>query len=402
MLKPIRSRHISLALILLAATLLIASSASASGPATVSVRVEGLNGATVLPQTQVTTTTASISVAGGTCSGTSAGGALYDATHGNWIVKNDGASLGLEIDGIGGLNFPAFSEGPDAYWSFWLNNTFAEQGACSQEVNPGDDVVFFAACDALGSDCPTSATTPEHFLTLSAPTSTSVQVGTPISVTVGSIGTGSGTAESTLPAATTVVAGTVNATPNAQGTALFTFTTPGTYTLQADAPGAVPSDTRTVCVHNGNDGNCGTPAPPGTQQASTTTTSGTVSAYVGPYAVVAHSISVTEGHIYPHGHGPRTLTGSVAAHAGLTAVSVELRRSYHGHCSAYEGTRERFVAAACGHGSFFKVSNSSSFSYLLPTALAPGRYVLDIQATDAAGNHTTLARGSTRTVFYVR
>ena len=42
------------------------------------------------------------------------------------------------------------------------------------------------------------------------------------------------------------------------------------------------------------------------------------------------------------------------------------------------------------------------FRSLLPGGLAPGRYVLDIQATDAAGNHTSLARGTSRIVFYVR
>ena len=35
-------------------------------------------------------------------------------------------------------------------------------------------------------------------------------------------------------------------------------------------------------------------------------------------------------------------------------------------------------------------------------ALPPGRYVLDIEATDVTGNHTSLARGTSRIVFYVR
>jgi hypothetical protein len=60
------------------------------------------------------------------------------------------------------------------------------------------------------------------------------------------------------------------------------------------------------------------------------------------------------------------------------------------------------VHTRCGSGAFFKVSSTPSFSYLLPGALARGRYVLDIQATDAAGNRTSLARGTSRTVFYVR
>jgi hypothetical protein len=92
----------------------------------------------------------------------------------------------------------------------------------------------------------------------------------------------------------------------------------------------------------------------------------------------------------------------VLAHTALTSVSIELRRSYRAHCHAYDGIRERFVSARCGRGSFFKVATEPSFSYLLPSALAPGRYVLDIQASDAAGNHTTLARGTSRIVFYVR
>ena len=83
-------------------------------------------------------------------------------------------------------------------------------------------------------------------------------------------------------------------------------------------------------------------------------------------------------------------------------MSLELRRSYKGRCFAFDGVSTRFVKARCGQGSFFKVSNDGLFSYLLPAALAPGRYVLDIEATDAAGNHTALARGSSRVVFYVR
>jgi hypothetical protein len=47
------------------------------------------------------------------------------------------------------------------------------------------------------------------------------------------------------------------------------------------------------------------------------------------------------------------------------------------------------------------VSSNALFSYFLPFALSPGRYVLDTEATDVAGNHTSLARGTSRIVFYV-
>jgi hypothetical protein len=117
---------------------------------------------------------------------------------------------------------------------------------------------------------------------------------------------------------------------------------------------------------------------------------------------VAKATSVIDGHLYRRGRAPRVLAGTVTAHTAVSSVSLELRRRFRGHCSAYDGVIEQFVAARCGRGRFFKVSTSSSFSYLLPAALAPGRYVLDIEATDVAGNRTSLARGTSRIVFYVR
>ena len=58
---------------------------------------------------------------------------------------------------------------------------------------------------------------------------------------------------------------------------------------------------------------------------------------------------------------------------------------------------------AAARGSFFQIaSGGDSFSYLLPSRLPPGRYVLDIKATDSAGNRTPLDRGSSRIVFYVK
>jgi hypothetical protein len=49
----------------------------------------------------------------------------------------------------------------------------------------------------------------------------------------------------------------------------------------------------------------------------------------------------------------------------------------------------------------FPLPSSSRFSYLLPFQLPRGRYVFDIEAADAWGNHVALARGTSRTVFDV-
>src|SRR5581483_7077566 len=106
--SPIGCRSLTAVTMLLLALAAVAlpARASAGEAATVTVRVEGFEGATLLAQTQVTTTTASVPVQGGTCSGTSAGGALYDAVKGNWKAVEGGT--GVEILGIDGVDLPPF------------------------------------------------------------------------------------------------------------------------------------------------------------------------------------------------------------------------------------------------------------------------------------------------------
>jgi hypothetical protein len=212
--------------------------AQASQPATVSVRVEGLNGETLVPRTPVTTNTSPIAVESGSCSGTSAGGALYDAAHGNWKARFE--PEGVEIDGIDGLDFPSFKEHGDAYWAFWLNNQFAEHGACAEEVSSGADIVFVAQCIAIGPHCPTSATAPDHLLTASPPSAAVVNVGEQVSLTIGSISTGTGAAEGSLPAGAQLTGGPSPVSPGPGGVATVTFGAAGSYTLQARAPDSVP------------------------------------------------------------------------------------------------------------------------------------------------------------------
>jgi hypothetical protein len=181
----------------------------------------------------------------------------------------------------------------------------------------------------------------------------------------------------------------------------------GSYVVRAAAAGGeprpIPGETE-ICVHHGDDGTCGTPVPAGT--SAVTPPAGTpppIAPYTGPYPLVGELTSVLDGHRYAHADAPRTLTGRIVAHASVTAISLRLRRSYHRRCWAYNGTRARLQRARCGRGEFFKVaSGGDSFSYLLPARLPAGRYVLDVQATDAVGNHTPLARGSSRVVFYVK
>lgn len=126
--------------------------------------------------------------------------------------------------------------------------------------------------------------------------------------------------------------------------------------------------------------------------------------YTGPYAVVAKATGLLDGHVYKRGHAPRLLRGTVILHRALQDVKLRLTRTRGRKCSYYDGVTDRFRAMRCGaaHGKYFSVGDNVNFSYLLPEALPPGRYVLDIEATNAAGEHTTLARGTSRIVFYVK
>ncbi len=405
------------------------TAASAGAPATVTVRVEGFSGHTLLPQTAVTTTTAPVDIDGNPahdCSGTSAGGALYDALYdppsgparGSWGVTYSSSFGEASIDAIDGLDLSASS---DVYWALYDNSVYASVGMCEQELSPGDHVVLVESCYQPGPDC-TKGTEPDHYLTESQPGATTVPVNTAVTVTIGStVAGGSGAAEP-LPTGVVVSAvppsgaPVVAATPNAQGVATLAFGTAGTYTIQATAPDAVPSDSYTVCVHNGNDGNCGTTAPPQTTVATSTTsvststsTTATPSAGVqgtstkaGP-AFAAFATGVLNSHVYPSGRGPRTLAGHVTAPGALTAVRLRLTRTDKGRCSSYDGVTERFRASRCGvgHGTFFTVGSEPTFSYLLPHRLGPGRYVFDIEAVDVAGHVSALHHGTSRIVFYV-
>ena len=390
-----RSVLVAVLLLLPAVLALTASAALAAGPATVTVEVEGLSEAKV-PPTQVTTTNTAVVKNNseghpeGSCTGTSAAGALELATAGNWSGKWYGGELGYAVESIAGESYPFTGS---YFWDFWLNNKAQEEhGICGVELNAGDRVLLFPCHFEMNVACPTP-------LGIEAPAV--ADAGETVTVTVKQYNT---KGEASPAVGANVAGGGVSASTDFQGHATMRFSGDGTYTLHAsgsnEGPPAVRSET-TICIHEGNDGTCGT---------RTTTSSAPVQAspssnshpYTGPFALVARFGSVSDGHVYRRGHAPRLLSGTVIAHSAVTSISLELRRRFKRRCSTYDATRERFVKARCGTGSVFKVaSGGTSFSYLLPAQLAPGRYVLDIHSTDAAGNQAALARGSTRTVFYV-
>jgi hypothetical protein len=383
---------LTLTLLLLAALALGGAPAALAG-APVTVRVEGLN-QTLLGPTQVTTDAAAPVVKDGnnahSCSGLTAAGALERATAGSWGGEWFESLHGYSVETILGETH-AFEPAAAAnyFWSFWLDNKAASTGICEGELQAGQSILLFPECFSETGACPA----PPNPLGISAPAV--AERGAPISVSVTSYDNVSGAASPAVGAA--VTGGGAGATTDSAGHATLAIPQTGNILLQVTASGSVRTET-TVCVHDGNDGTCGTTSPSG----ASTPAPGAAAAYKGPYAVVAQATGVQDGHVYPRARGPKVLAGTIATHTSVASVSLKLRRSYRGRCFAYDGLAERFKRARCGHGSFFAVGSAPSFSYLLPAALAPGRYVLDVQASDAAGNRTTLARGSSRIVFYVR
>jgi hypothetical protein len=196
-----------------------------------------------------------------------------------------------------------------------------------------------------------------------------------------------------------VNAGSATATTDAAGRATLIVPERGEIAVQAvRGTRASRSAPVATCSTDGADGFCDTfvpPSPPVEQSAAF------VRDTVAPHALVT---AVEEGQRFARGKGPRTLEGSV----GEPVVMVKLRltrRAPNGRCFTFSGSRERFVKRPCGaaNGWWFKVGESSDWSYLLPKRLPAGRYVLDVNAIDKAYNRDDeRRRGENRVVFVVR
>ena len=363
--------------------------ASALAGPTVKVRVEA-EGETLLPQTTVTLE-APEPVSG--CPANSVAAAINLAVGGNWDHGEAASSGGAFTETILGrtLSF----EDESSTWAEWVDYKWGG-GICTDLLSEGDEVLMIA-----DREPPPFAPTVLPLIVSEAPST--VSVGQPFTVKVQAVRTpagtfaepGQGTPEPVE--GVTVAAGAASAVSAAGGVATLTIDAPGTYVLKATGHGFVASAPISVCAHSGDDGSCGTSGP----TASGPVSAGPAAPYKGTFALVAHLASVLDGRHYTLKGAPRLLAGRISSHSSVTSVSLSLRRSYKGRCWAYDGVREAFARSRCGSAKAFKVAGSASFSYLLPGALKPGRYVLDVTGSDVAGNTIALARGTSRVVFYV-
>ena len=352
-------------------TLVLAAPALA-GP-TVTIRIEG-KAKTIAEEQQIATPDGQIPTSTGTCSGTTALGALHATVAGDW--SGDG-TFGTEfVERIRDENYPVGAT-PDG-WTFWVNNKEASSGPCDYTAQEGDQILYLVSrCEFDGTTC---ANPPVLPLELRAPASASTA--TPSEVTVVRYAT-DGTAAPVEGARVTGPG--VDATTGADGRASVTFGQAGEITLKAEKAGLVRSAAEKVAVSAP-----GAPVVPPPVARDTS-------------APVARIAGIRSGRRFSRRKAPRTLRGSVTPDpSGLRAVKLSLTRSGGGRCQLYSPTRERFRNSRCGRRVNFSIGDRQDWSYLLPKRLGKGRYVLDAIAVDKLGNRDKLARGRNRVVFFVR
>jgi hypothetical protein len=377
---------------LLSLGLMASGPAVAAGPANVNVRVEGTS-STLVPGTALTTTTTPVGKpGGGTCSGTSALGALDRATAGDWAGTWDPDYNSWLVETIKGETHTApFLANPAPYWSFWINYRAASAGLCDVELQAGDDVLLYADC--YGTNCPSASPTPLRLTGVP----TGAKPGDAANVKVDAMAwDGAATPAQNA----TVVAGGQTVTTGADGTARVVFAGQGPVTVQATKPDHVRSAAEQTCVTTGSDGACGTtvPAPP----CSTSGTDG-LCGTADKEAPVVRIADIRDGWYFSKRRAPRTLRGTVTADpSGIASVRIRFQRLQGRKCAAYDVKRERFRARSCkGTAPWFEITDRQDWSYLLPARLRPGLYTLAVRAVDRAGNASALVRGKSKVVFRV-
>ncbi len=360
-----RAARRALACSLLAAGLALPSSAAAA-PVTVNLRIEGLS-STIYegPVTTDARTFAKDAAGPQACDGTN-GGANPSPGPTMTSALEDGQAPGHYT--WGGTWFAGFGDfgidriGPDAsdnansrYWGYALNGKPTSLGGCQQQVVAGDEVLF--AYDLFSK---------AHILRLTAPPAANVGAAVTVKVIDGQDGT---------PVAGAEVAGQAT---TADGTASVVFGTTGIQSLKAARPDSVRSNSVAVCVHAGDDGTCGT------QQAS----GGGKTPPTPPAALIA---GLRSGQRFAAGAAPRLLRGTVRlGSARLGTVRLRLLRQHAGRCQYWSVRFERFRGTdACAAGPYrYSLGDRATWTYLLPAALPPGRFTLEITAIALDGGRS--------------
>ncbi len=279
----------------------------------------------------------------------------------------------------------AFDAATGEFLAEYKNGQLASFGSCGDQIATGDKVLY---AYATGS---------EQLLELSGPAT--VAPGVPATFKVTDAVTAAAVAGATVAGQTT----------GADGSARVTLAAAGPATLKASRSGAIRSNGVAVCATTGSDGACGTVvpvvAPPAAPPPCATNGRDGRCGTRDLTAPSARVRGIAEGQRFARGKGPRELTVIAAGEpSGLHAVKLRLTRNDRGRCSTFSGKTERFRHVKCGaqNGFWFGIGDRAETSYLLPSRLPPGRYVLDVNAIDRSFNRDdTRRRGANRIVFHV-
>jgi hypothetical protein len=145
---------------LAAAAAVAAPAGAATAGTSVSVRVEGVTRTLLAPKT-VKTHAGWITKGGtpvGQCPATSGAGALDAATKGRWGGKFS-SGLGIEVLAILGEKHSLTSK---YFWGIWINNRFAQSGACALKLHRGDQLLFGAIPVKAAADNALLLRAPSH------------------------------------------------------------------------------------------------------------------------------------------------------------------------------------------------------------------------------------------------
>jgi hypothetical protein len=326
-------------------------------------------------------------------SGASPTAALFDAAQANGFGFNAKwfASLNdFEVTKAGSDENGGEAEGFPS-WGYAVNYTTANVGGCQFQLAPGSEVLwaynYFNLPHLLSLTGPATATAGTQFTVHVS----DGQTGAPVSgAAIGQVSTGLTTAPPGGPVT------------DSSGNATISLTRSGSVALKATHSESVRSNGLGVCVHEGNDGSCGTVVNGAGGKALPLITSGSTQPAT---AETAQVLGLKNGHVYSRGAAPRVLRGVVRIAAGgtLRQVRIRLHRSIGGRCFNFSGSKESFVRSPkCATAAYFSVGDAESFSYLLPARLPAGRYVYDIQAVDSSGRTTALVGGVSHVVFRVK
>ncbi len=359
---------------LLAGLLCLAVAAPAVAQDNVTVRIEGAS-STLLEQAPVRTFQGTVR-GKDICKGTDIAGALDVATAGAWD-GNYFDGYGYSVETILGETW-RFSDNRD-FWAVWRNNKVTN-GICQEPLQEGDEVLFYVDRCVYDPGVGGCTNQPVRPLGLTAPASGRTDVASEVTVVRYAP---DGTATPVTGARVTGPG--VDVTTGDGGKAAVRFAQAGQIALKASMDGAARSAAEIVAVS--------APGAPVTPPVATADK-------VAPQARIA---GIRSGKRFSRKRAPRTLRGSVTPDpSGLRAVKLSLTRRHAGRCQLYSPSRERFRNARCGRRVNFSIGDRADWSYLLPSRLGKGRYVLDAIAVDNLGNRDELARGRNRVVFFVR